>query len=291
MYVLVCQMGLQKYYFLKRCAINLSHVFTTFVSYSTIECMLTFRTNIFSIVLIVLLAVSCSRSPQRVGQAVSVAVPVDSVYDHVSDSAYIRVLEPIKADLDRQMSAEIGFAAVPLTVGQPESTLSNWSSDVLRLSAKPYCGARGADVAIVNVGGLRCDIPAGSVPLRKIYELMPFDNELVILTLRGSDLLELCDLFAAVGGQGVSGLRFGIGHGKARNVTVGGREVRPEQEYVIATSDYLAGGNDNMMPLARYTSRQDTGMKIRDIFIDFVRQETAAGQQITASLDGRIVFL
>ena len=147
----------------------------------------------------VLLAVSCSRSPHRVGQAVSTAMPVDRVYDQVSDSAYIHILEPIKADLDRQMSAEIGFAAVPLTVGQPESTLSNWSSDVLRLSAKSYCGGREADVAIVNVGGLRCDIPVGPVPLRKIYELMPFDNELVLLTLRGSDLMELCDLFAAVG--------------------------------------------------------------------------------------------
>ncbi len=219
------------------------------------------------------------------------AMPVDSTYDNVSDSAYIRILEPVKSDLDRQMSTVIGCAAVPLTVGQPESTLSNWSSDVLRLSAKPYCGGREADVAIVNVGGLRCDIPAGPIPLRKIYELMPFDNELVILTLRGSDLLELCDLFAVAGGQGVSGLRFGIEYAKARNVTVNGREVRPEQEYVIATSDYLAGGNDNMMPLARYTSRQDTGAKMRDIFIDFVQQETAAGRQITASLDGRIVFL
>ncbi len=291
MYVLVSQMGLQKYYFLKRCAINLSHVFTTFVSYSRIECMLTFRTSIFSIIPMILLAVSCSRSPQRAMQAVSMAMPVDSTYDNVSDSAYIRILEPVKSDLDRQMSTVIGCAAVPLTVGQPESTLSNWASDVLRLSARPYCGGQEADVAIVNVGGLRCDIPAGPVTLRKIYELMPFDNELVILTLPGSELMELCNLFAAAGGQGMSGLRLEIKHGKAQNMTVNGRNIRPEQNYTIATSDYLAGGNDNMMPLARHTSRQETGMKIRDIFIDFVRQETAAGRQLTAALDGRTVFL
>lgn len=253
--------------------------------------MPTFRKNACYAAFMGLMLVSCSPAPRELRQATSTALPVDSSYDQVSDSTYIRVLEPIKADLDKKMSALIGFAAGPLTVDKPESTLSNWASDVLRNAAKPYCNERQADVAIVNLGGLRCDIPAGPILLRQIYELMPFDNKLVILTLKGADILELCNLFAQAGGEGISGIRMTINGGKAQHVTIDGRNINPEQEYTIATSDYLAGGNDNMMPLANYTSRIETGMTIRDIFIDFIRHETGAGRPIAASVDGRTTII
>jgi len=58
--------------------------------------------------------------------------------------------------------------------------------------------------------------------------------------------------------------------------------------YSIATNDYLAGGNDKMVQLAMYEKRVNTGIKIRDILLDYIKGETKKGNMIQSKLDGRI---
>ena len=81
---------------------------------------------------------------------------------------------------------------------------------------------------------------------------MPFENELVIVWLKGDKLLELLQFFAKVGGEGISGLRMEIQNGKAANISIGGKPLNTDKLYSIATNDYLAGGNDKMFQLAMY---------------------------------------
>src|SRR3712207_9326121 len=59
----------------------------------------------------------------------------------------------------------------------------DWSSDVCSsdLEAK-------TQIAITNGGGLRCPIEKGNITVGKMYELMPFDNTLVTMEIKGSDL-------------------------------------------------------------------------------------------------------
>jgi 2',3'-cyclic-nucleotide 2'-phosphodiesterase (5'-nucleotidase family) len=119
---------------------------------------------------------------------------------------------------------------------------------------------------------------------------MPFENELVVLWVKGEDLLSLFDFFASIGGEGVSGMRMGIEEGKAVEVTVGGLPVDRNKLYLIATNDYLAEGNDDMAQLKHAVKRIDTGIKIRDMLIGYIRKETMAGLKIDPKLDGRMFF-
>jgi 2',3'-cyclic-nucleotide 2'-phosphodiesterase (5'-nucleotidase family) len=205
-----------------------------------------------------------------------------------ADKEFKQFLEPFKLQLGQQMNEVIGVADQDMRGHKPESLLSNWNADVFQQAASEWLGET-VETAIVNLGGLRTPIPAGPITVGKIYELMPFENELVILWLKGSDLEELLQYFATIGGQGVGGIRMRIQQGKAIDIKIAGQPLEKDRVYTIATNDYLAEGNDYMVQLKRYVRRENSGILIRDMLMNHIRRETAAGKTITAKLEGRIV--
>lgn len=248
-----------------------------------------FLRNILPALLVIISQNACVRTPLRVQSSEMEMIPVDSTLNHLPAQGYAAELQPYSEQLSKTMDEVIGFAPNPLRAYQPESPLSNWAADVLRDAAEDYIGQK-ADVGVVNMGGLRCDIPAGEVTLRKMYELMPFDNQMTIIQLRGADLYALCQGFAACGGQGVSGLTFCIQASKANNIMVNGLPLDTASTYTLATNDYLVAGNDGMMPLTRHLKRLDTGVTIRDIYIAALKQITANADSLVAQTEGRISF-
>jgi 2',3'-cyclic-nucleotide 2'-phosphodiesterase (5'-nucleotidase family) len=117
---------------------------------------------------------------------------------------------------------------------------------------------------------------------------MPFENELVILWIKGDKLIQLFQFFASVGGEGVSGIRMKVKNGKAVQILVGTIPIDPAKIYTVATSDYLAEGNDQMTALSEYEKISGTGLKLRNVLIDFIRNETLKGNIIQSKIDGRI---
>lgn len=235
-----------------------------------------------------LLFLSC-RSPKWVMTEMKGSkIALDASTEKMADAGFNAFLSPYKLQLDAKMDEVIGQVENDMRAHKPESLLSNWSADVYLQRAAASLG-QPVDVAIVNLGGLRTQIPKGKFTVRKVFELMPFENELVILWLKGSDLNELLQFFAKIGGQGVGGLRMEIRDGKAVNIQVGGKALEMDKLYSIATNDYLAEGNDYMTALTKQVKRVNTGILVRDMLMEYVRAETAAGRNINSKLDGRIV--
>ncbi|MBO7259662.1 MAG: 5'-nucleotidase C-terminal domain-containing protein [Paludibacteraceae bacterium] len=238
---------------------------------------------------VLLQLMACTNSSPRVQAVQMDLLSVDSTLDSRAEDAYAASLRPYAEELSATMDAVIGYAPQTLKAYQPESPLSNWTSDVLREAAIDFMG-RSADIGVVNMGGLRCEIPAGEVTLRKMYELMPFDNQLTIVWMSGADLDSLCQAFAAYGGQGVSGMTFCINGKNAYDICINGLPILPDSLYSVATNDYLVAGNDGMQALTRYTKRLDTGVTIRDVYIAAVKQKTEKGQPLVAEVEGRLGF-
>jgi 2',3'-cyclic-nucleotide 2'-phosphodiesterase (5'-nucleotidase family) len=136
------------------------------------------------------------------------------------------------------------------------------------------------------MGGMRCEWPAGAITKEKVFELMPFDNELVVLTLKGEDVIALCESFARYGGQGVAGMRVTVIDGHLADVQVGGKAVNPKALYTVATSDYLSGGTDHMDALTRYVDYWRSELKIRDLYLEAVQTQDT----IRAAVDGRMTM-
>lgn len=245
----------------------------------------TMRKTLFFLSIIVF-CTACHRPATQVMRVATEAIPVDASADAIQDEAYIAALEPIKESLEHEMSVQIGFAPERLWVAQPECPMLNWASDALWECAKRAYDKK-VDISVVNVGGMRCEWPAGPITRENVFELMPFDNRLVILTLKGSDILELCQAFADYGGQGVAGLRMTAVDGRLAHVEIGGKAVNPKKTYTVATSDYLAGGADHMEALKKYVEYWNSDLLIRDLYLEEVQREDT----IRAAVDGRMKLL
>ena len=228
---------------------------------------------------------SCTKRPVQVTSVTTEALPVDARADGVQDAAYIAYLAPTKADLEREMNVQIGYAPERLWVREPECPMLNWATDALWEAAKKVYPGR-VDIAIVNMGGMRCSWPAGPITRGHVFKLMPFENELVVLTLKGSDIIELCESFARYGAQGVAGMRVTVIDGQLADVTVGGKPVNPKALYTVATSDYLSGGTDHMTALTHHVDYWKSDKKIRDLYEQAVLEQDT----LRVTLDGRMTM-
>ena len=240
--------------------------------------------NIFYLFLVLCLA-ACNRQPMTVTSIKTEAIPVNASEDDIQDFAYLAKLKPVTEALEKEMNVQIGYAPEDLWVGEPECPMLNWSSDALWEAAKKAYDGR-VDIAIVNMGGMRCSWPKGPVTKKSVFELMPFDNRLVVLTLKGTDIIELCESFAKYGGQGVAGMRVKVIDNKLADVTIGGKAVNPNALYTVATSDYLAGGTDHMDALTKYVEYWNSDLLIRELYLEAVSQQDT----IRAAVDGRMTM-
>lgn len=225
---------------------------------------------------------ACHR-PLHIVESKSEILMIDSTLDNMQDTNYLAYIAPIKEELEKELNIPIGYAPTTMTVHQPECTMLNWACDALFAMAKQRYPNR-VDMAVVNIGGMRSDWAAGDITRRHIFELMPFDNELVVLTMKGEQILHLCNSFIQQGGQGVAGLRLKARGGKLIAALIDGKPIEPTAYYTVATSDYLSQGNDNMTALQNHEDYWRSEEKIRDLYIEYVQQV----KLVQAKVDGRM---
>lgn len=237
-----------------------------------------------------LLVLSCTPKKWVLTESKSTKIAIDASTDAIADKSMEAYIMPMKQKLDKEMNVVVAVSEEVMKAGKPESLLSNWCTDVYRQAASEYL-KEPVDMAVVNMGSLRSQLPKGNITVGNIFQLMPFENELVILWLKGSEVNKLLQIFAKENGQGVSGVKMDIKDETAINILIDGKQLDENKLYSIATNDYLAGGNDRMIPLASPEKKIETGLKIRNILMEYVIRENLNGRKIQSKLDGRITIL
>lgn len=230
------------------------------------------------------------QSTYKVTSATGRRIPIDSTLDAAPDEQAIALLAPYKQKVDSVMARPLGEAAEDMERDRPEGALSRLVADVLREAATEVIG-HPADVAFMNAGGIRASLSKGTISYGTALEILPFDNSLCVLTMKGRALLAVFDNVASLKGNGLSGASLRItADRKAREVRVAGKPIDPDRLYTVATIDYLADGNDGMDGLLQYEERAcPPGRTLRDLFIEYVERETAAGRTLRAPAPGRII--
>ena len=214
-------------------------------------------------------------------------IEVTSALDAKPDSQALAIIAPYKVSVDSVMSPVLGMSRVAMNAKRPESLLSNWAADVM-VEGSTATGLQAADMGLVNIGGLRNNMPKGIVRKGDILLISPFENSLVVLEMKGKDLLKLMHNIAAVGGEGVSkSVRMVISKDrKLISATINGEKISPKRTYTIATLDYLAEGNDKMYALKKARKRHEIGLKTRDVMIESVIKNRI----IDSKIEGRITI-
>ena len=216
-------------------------------------------------------------------------IVIDSKFDENPSENAKTILAPFKVGVDSVMNQVVGSCTETLTKGRPESPLSNLVADVLRNAASDVLG-KPADIGLVNMGGLRNILPAGDITTGTVFEILPFENSLCVLHIKGQFVNELMQNIATVKGEGISNVKLIISEeGEVISAKIGGELIDNEKIYTLATIDYLADGNDGMTALIQQESREcPAGATLRGLFMDYVKNQTAKGKSISAKVEGRI---
>ncbi|MBB3186162.1 5'-nucleotidase C-terminal domain-containing protein [Microbacter margulisiae] len=235
---------------------------------------------------ILLLATSCSS--YKVASITATHIPVDQRADGIQDQRMVALIKPYVDSAAKVANAVIGYSDETMRVERPEGLLSNFFADVMLSYSRQHYPGDSVAIAVTNIGGFRNPIYKGPITVGKIYELMPFQNELVVLYLKGNIVQQLADSIAKYGGA-VAGIRFGINSQKsATHIMVQGVPLNPDKIYAVAANDYIAKGNDHFDALTQAAKSITYPISLRRLMIDYIKQQTIEGHPIHQTLDGRI---
>ena len=214
------------------------------------------------------------------------------------DPESVAMADALRATMDQTLDVEIGTVEAPLdsrrnVVRGEEATMGNLIADAMR-------DATGADIAIMNGGGIRGDTTydAGrKLTRRDILTELPFGNTTVVTELPGSQILLALEngVSQAEKGAGrfpqVSGLTYAFdataeAGARVSEVLVGGVALEADKLYSVAVNDYIVGGGDGYDALGggRIVTDGPTGSLVANDVMAYVEKLGT----VSVAVEGRI---
>jgi len=162
--------------------------------------------------------------------------------------------------------------------GEWQTNIGNLMADLTVEMANPVFQSRekkAIDICLLNHGGIRSIIPKGNVTTRTAYEVMPFENSLVVVELKGDQLKEMADyIIKERKPHPLSGLKivFDKNSKVVKSLTVNGKAIENQNIYYVVTSDYLSNGGDKMDFFKKTDKVHDLHYKLRNVIIDYFKK-------------------
>ena len=223
------------------------------------------------------------------------------------DAKVAAYLAAVKQRSLAELSRPVAKIAVPLvgrsTKGSGASALGDLVADSTLSGARAF----GAQIGLMNNGGIRKDLEAGPDLMTNVGQnqaVVPFGNTLIVISLSGAQIHSLLeqqwpDATADEGNllqisEGFS-YRWDSTRPQGQRVLPGsimldGVALQDEQQYRVAVNSFLAGGGDRFTVLANGTRRLETGVRDIDAFSNYLIARARAGKPAgSATAAGRIV--
>ena len=186
------------------------------------------------------------------------------------DSQIATFIKPYRDSLRDKMDRVVTILPQKITHSRnnPESRIGPWLCDILLFEGLEAFKNDSIDGALYNPGGIRTPQLKDTVTVRDIYELLPFDNTLVLLELKGHLVQKWIDHTVKRGGWPMSHtLQVYVSGGGENRALIKGRPIQKDKIYQFLTNDYVAGGGDQCGFLVN-SSVAETDVFIRDIIIN-----------------------
>ncbi len=218
---------------------------------------------------------------------------VVSVNDTIVDDPEIAaIIEPYKVKLDQKMSRVIGYSPINMYSSRTkeQTEIGNLLADINVSMANKYYKEK-VDLGVMTAGGIRAPLTKGDITVGSIFELMPFENELVVIKVTGDTLLQL--LTTAADRKSISFSKtceLEFTSGKVTKAIINNREVKKDEVYSIAISDYLANGGDGLSFFANPKEYTILNIKVRDSIIEYIEEMTKNDLPIKGEIDNRVIF-
>lgn len=228
------------------------------------------------------------------GQAPAAKGTVLPITEAIAEDAEVqKVIAPLAAEIQASFGQPLVQAPKGLFRGRrgEENLLGYWVTDVMRQAASPLVGAP-VRFAITNAGGLRSNLRPGQLKVGDIFEMMPFENELVVIELTGAEVIAAVqEGLVRRGGEPCSGVTLKVeGTPEAPVVSItweDGSPIDPAALVKVATTDYLYAGGDSIPSLKKGRKPFTTGITLRQMLLDHCAALGKAGKDLAAPPAGR----
>lgn len=232
--------------------------------------------NYFGLFLTFTVLISCNSPKMVVSKVEGKLLKVNNTNpDNQNVESYIK---PYRDKIDADLNAVLAVAPQTLDKsGDWQSSIGNLLSDITLQRGNLVFNKRenkSIDICLLNHGGIRSIINKGNITARTAYEIMPFENSMIVVGLKGEQILDLVDyIIVTKKPQPLSGITFTIDkQKKARNILVQGKALINDRIYYVATSDYLANGGDSMDFFKKGVASYDLDYKLRNVLIDYFKE-------------------
>lgn len=196
---------------------------------------------------------------------------VDQRLDNNQDTVLLQEISRYRNSVDSIMAMEIGTTARALE--KSDGALMNFLGDFVAHKGEQLI-EQPVIFSLINSGGVRRDLPKGEISKGMIIEMLPFNNRIEVLEIKGADLLESINHVILRGGNdGVmegTEITFNPETHECVDVILQGQEIDPDSTYLISTIDYLADGGDYMTALPRATVKARSENVLYDDLIEYV---------------------
>lgn len=235
----------------------------------------------------ILLLLSCKNEPQVLVKVEGKLLPIT---EEIQSKKEIEdFIQPYREKVEAEMNTVLSYTEKDLvrTDGELESSLGNLMADLCFDMANPVFKSRttnNIDFALFNYGGIRAGITKGDIKTENAFQLMPFENNLVVVELTSEKIKELVNYLIANNRAHPLSKHINLEiTKKGYNLKINNLPLNDSKTYFVLTSDYLQNGGDKMDFFKNPVSIQNLNYKVRNAIIDYFKDTDT----INVKLDGR----
>ncbi len=246
----------------------------------------------FVIFITLLVFFSCKQEKQRVykieGKQIQISDSITSIKSLDS------LITPFRKHLERSLDSTLAYAPKALTLERNtlNTSIGNLMADILMTQAAPIFKKRTGkkiDFVLLNEGGIRAIISKGNINTGTAYNIMPFDNSVIVVELDGNAIQKMLNYLAIRNeAHPISGAQLILNKDNSvSEFKIDGAAFDPDKTYFVATSDFLVNGGDKMYFFSDAISKTNIDYLIRNTIIDYFNKKDT----ITATIDNRFIKL
>ncbi|MFD1063646.1 5'-nucleotidase C-terminal domain-containing protein [Winogradskyella litorisediminis] len=188
-------------------------------------------------------------------------------------------IKPYRESVERDLDSTLAYSVDTFSKsdGDLNTAIGNFMADAVYDMSNPIFEKRtgkSIDMVLLNHGGIRSIISKGNVTSRTAYQVMPFDNAVVVSAMKGNQVNDLIDYLASgKRAHPISKLKlilnadYSISEAKIK-----GEPIDINKTYYVATNDYLYNGGDRMSFLKSKDTVYNLDYKIRNVLIDYFKK-------------------
>ena len=199
--------------------------------------------------------------------------------DLSSDKDIEDYIKPYREHVENDLDSVLAYSVDTYSKndGELNTAIGNFMADALFEMSNPVFKSRTGkdiDMVLLNHGGIRSILSKGNITSRTAYQLMPFDNNVVVAELKGTYINELIVyLQKAKQAHPISKLNIKLDADfELIEATINKELIDINRTYYVATNDYLYNGGGKMMFFEKSDSLYVLDYKIRNLLIDYFKK-------------------